>query len=100
MLEKIKYPTYSKNKLQTISYDQSKVSLPVLVGSCVKPRLHHWKGQVEMLQVKWERLPGCPINVTHPWTLNLHGDWTLTGSKDLQGIPLAHVCKTSPIPLR
>lgn len=53
-----------------------------------------------MLQVKWEWLPGRPINISHPLTFNLHGDWTATGGEDLQGVPLVQVCKAPPTPLR
>lgn len=97
--DKISHILYINKELQKFDLKYNKVSLPVLVGGCVKPRIHHWMGQVEMLQVKREWLPGCLINITNPLTFNLHGDGTLTGSKDLQGIPLAQVCKTPRVPL-
>ncbi|TNN45143.1 hypothetical protein EYF80_044682 [Liparis tanakae] len=55
-----------------------------------------------MLQVEGKRLPDAPLRLgaTPPLTLDLHGDWTLTGRQDLQSIPLAQVGKTPPTHLR
>lgn len=72
------------------------ICLPVLVGGagCVTSSPHHWEGQIEVLQVKGEWLPGCPVYLvaTPPLTLYLHGDWTLTGRQDPQSITLTQVC--------
>lgn len=69
------------------------VHVPVLVGGAggVKPRPHQWKGQVEVLQVEGEGLPGSHVCISAPLTLDLHGDWTLRGGQDPQSIPLAQV---------
>lgn len=76
------------------------VSVPVLVGRTrgVKACPHSWVGQVEVLQIEREGLPGSPACLcsTPPLTLNLHGDWTLTGRQNPQSVPLAQVCETPP----
>lgn len=68
-------------------------SIPVLVGGAggIKPRPHQGEGQVEVLQVEREGLPGCPVCFVAPLTLDLHGDWTLSGSENPKGIPLAQM---------
>lgn len=75
--------------------------LPVLVGGAggVEPR---HQGQVEMLQIEWQRLPHSSVgfSATPPLTLDLHGDWTLTGRQDPQSVALAQVGKAPPTYLR
>lgn len=60
--------------------------LPLLVRGAggVKSRPHHWEWEVEVLQVEWEGLPGSTfcLSATAPLSLDLHGDWTLTGRQD------------------